>query len=203
MKHTAKRRLLNRIRSKLSDKRGFSLGELLAATVILLLASQVMAQGIGFATRMYNETLSRSHAKQLCSTLTNTIETELRYTTSISTTGMSADGSSQLTAYFSPVYGQTLSGFLMVDSDDNEVTGAPGGEIAIRVTDRENQVVIQRLVSSASYSSYELKAEVQNVTYNTAVNTFSVTLKINDKNGNELVASTFNVIPVNKLKINE
>ena len=203
MKHTAKRRLINRIRSKLSDKRGFSLGELLAATVILLLASQVMAQGIGFATRMYNETLSRSHAKQLCSTLTNTIETELRYTTSISTTGMSADGSSQLTAYFSPVYGQTLSGFLMVDSDDNEVTGAPGGEIAIRVTDRENQVVIQRLVSSASYSSYELKAEVQNVTYNTAVNTFSATLKINDKNGNELVASTFNVIPVNKLKINE
>ena len=91
----------------------------------------------------------------------------------------------------------------MVDSDDNEVTGAPGGEIAIRVTDRENQVVIQRLVSSASYSSYELKAEVQNVTYNTAANTFSATLKINDKNGNELVASTFNVIPVNKLKINE
>lgn len=203
MKHTAKRRLINRIRSKLSDKRGFSLGELLAATVILLLASQVMAQGIGFATRMYNETLSRSHAKQLCSTLTNTIETELRYTTSISTTGMAADGSSQLTAYFSPVYGQTLSGFLMVDSDDNEVTGAPGGEIAIRVTDREKQVVIQRLVSSASYSSYELKVEVQNVTYNTTANTFSATLKINDKNGNELVASTFNVIPVNKLKINE
>lgn len=203
MKHTAKRRLINRICSKLSDKQGFSLGELLAATVILLLASQVMAQGIGFATRMYNETLSRSHAKQLCSTLTNTIETELRYTTSISTTGMSADGSSQLTAYFSPVYGQTLSGFLMVDSDDNEVTGAPGGEIAIRVTDRENQVVIQRLISSASYSSYELKVEVQNVTYNTAANTFSATLKINDKNGNELVASTFNVIPVNKLKINE
>ena len=203
MKHTAKRRLINRIRSKLSDKQGFSLGELLAATVILLLASQVMAQGSGFATRMYNETLSRSHAKQLCSTLTNTIETELRYTTSISTTGMSADGSSQLTAYFSPVYGQTLSGFLMVDSDDNEVTGAPGGEIAIRVTDRENQVVIQRLISSASYSSYELKVEVQNVTYNIAANTFSATLKINDKNGNELVASTFNVIPVNKLKINE
>lgn len=203
MKHTAKRRLINRIRSKLSDKQGFSLGELLAATVILLLASQVMAQGIGFATRMYNETLSRSHAKQLCSTLTNTIETELRYTTSISTTGISADGASQLTAYFSPVYGQTLSSFLMIDSDDNEVTGAPGGEIAIRVTDREKQVVIQRLVSSASYSSYELKAEVQNVTYNTAANTFSATLKINDKNGNELVASTFNVIPVNKLKINE
>ena len=42
MKNTAKIKLKNRIRKLLSDKRGFSLGELLAATVILLLASQVM-----------------------------------------------------------------------------------------------------------------------------------------------------------------
>ncbi|MFR8313234.1 MAG: hypothetical protein ACLVBP_13320 [Ruminococcus sp.] len=40
----------NRIRKLLSDKRGFSLGELLAATVILLLASRVMTQGMAFAT---------------------------------------------------------------------------------------------------------------------------------------------------------
>ena len=68
MKNTAKIKLKNRIRKLLSDKRGFSLGELLAATVILLLASQVMTQGMAFATRMYNESLTRSHAKQLCST---------------------------------------------------------------------------------------------------------------------------------------
>ena len=78
MKNTAKIKLKNRIRKLLSDKRGFSLGELLAATVILLLASQVMTQGMAFATRMYNESLTRSHAKQLCSTLTNVIEKELR-----------------------------------------------------------------------------------------------------------------------------
>ena len=85
MKNTAKIKLKNRIRKLLSDKRGFSLGELLAATVILLLASQVMTQGMAFATRMYKESLTRSHAKQLCSTLTNVIEKELRYTTSVAT----------------------------------------------------------------------------------------------------------------------
>ena len=79
MRNTAKSRLTNLIRKKLSDKRGFSLGELLAATVILLLASQVMTQGMAFATRMYNESMTRSHARQLCSTLTNVIEKELRY----------------------------------------------------------------------------------------------------------------------------
>ena len=71
MRNTAKNRLINLIRKKLSDRRGFSLGELLAATVILLLTSQVMTQGMAFATRMYNESMTRSHAKQLCSTFTN------------------------------------------------------------------------------------------------------------------------------------
>ena len=75
--------MMNKIRKKLSTGRGFSLGELLAATIILLLASQVMAEGVTFAVRMYNESLTRSHARQLCSTLTASIETELRYATSI------------------------------------------------------------------------------------------------------------------------
>ena len=102
MKNTAKIKLKNRIRKLLSDKRGFSLGELLAATVILLLASQVMTQGMAFATRMYKESLTRSHAKQLCSTLTNVIEKELRYTTSVN---KGNDGT--VLKYFSPTYGKT------------------------------------------------------------------------------------------------
>ena len=103
MKHTAKKRLINRIRKKLSGTRGFSLGELLAATLILLLASQVLTQGMAFSARMYNESLTKSHARQLCSTLTNVIETELRYTTEITVTD------NRMTKYFSPSYGKTES----------------------------------------------------------------------------------------------
>ena len=191
MNHTAKKRIINRIRSKLSDRRGFSLGELLAATIILLLASQVMAQGIAFATRMYNETLSRSHAKQLCSTLTNSIETELRYATSASVNG------GKLTAYFSVVYGETKSSFT-----GEVVSGTTGGELAIQVTDKTtNAVIWQRLISSASYSSYDLKAEANNITYDGTTNTFHVVLNINDKNGKLLVTNTFDVLPVNKIII--
>ena len=197
MKHTAKKRILNKICARLSDRRGFSLGELLAATIILLLASQVMTQGMAFATRMYNETLSRSHGKQLCSTLTNVIETELRYTTSITLDGTA------VTAYFSPVYGQTKSGFVALDEDDNTLTGTRGGELAIKVTDKTtNEMIWQRLVSSASYSSYGLLAEASSVTYDQSANSFHVVLNITDKNGNNLVTSTFDVLPVNKLIIN-
>lgn len=197
MKHTAKKRIINRIRGKLSERRGFSLGELLAATIILLLASQVMAQGIAFATRMYNETLSRSHAKQLCSTLTNSIETELRYATSAV-----LDGSNRLTAYFSVVYGETKSGFCALDENGNVISGTDGGELAIQVTDKTtNAIIWQKLISSASYSSYDLKAEAGNITYDESNNVFHVVLNISDKNGKLLVTNAFDVLPVNKIKI--
>lgn len=186
---------IRKIKKKLSGHRGFSLGELLAATIILLLASQVMAEGVTFAVRMYNETLTRSHGKQLCSTLTNSIETELRYATSITYD----ENTGKLLTYFSPTYGQSKSSFLSIDSDDNE---QDSGEIAIKATE-DGKTVYRRLLSGASYSSFELKAKVENVTYNKADNLFTVTLLITDRNNKEQVENTFNVIPVNDLKTNQ
>ncbi|WP_455504040.1 hypothetical protein [Blautia sp.] len=194
MNFTAKRRVLNKIRKKLSNRQGFSLGELLAATIILLLASQVMAQGIAFGARMYNQSLTRSHAKQLCSTLTNVIETELRYTTSIST-----DANGELKSYFSPTYGKTYSNFEAIDEKGKEITSADeGGEIAIEISNDDNKKVWQRLISSASYSSYGLKARVRSVKKENE-NLFHVILDIRDKDGNKLITNEFDVIPVNKL----
>ena len=195
MRITAKKRIWNKIRKKLSGRQGFSLGELLAATIILLLASQVMAQGIAFGARMYNQSLTRSHAKQLCSTLTNVIETELRYTTAIST-----DTAGELNSYFSPTYGQTSSNFGAIDEKGKEITSVTqGGEIAIKISTDDNKVIWQRLISSASYSSYGLKARVTSVKKENGKNLFHVILDISDKDGNKLITNEFDVIPVNEL----
>lgn len=184
---------------KLRSKKGFSLGELLAATLILLLASQVLARGMEFGVRMYEKSMARSHGKQLCSTLTNTIETELRYTTSI---GVQASGESGggavLSSYFSPNYGKTSSSFSAVDAKDRELES---GEAAIKITTKDNQVVWQRLLSSASYSSYGLKAQIEPVIWNDEKKFFHVTLHIKDKNEQLIVTNTFDVIPVNELII--
>ena len=187
---------IKKIRKKLAGRRGFSLGELLAATVILLLASQVMAEGVTFAVRMYNETLTRSHGKQLCSTLTAAIETELRYATSITYD----ENTGKLQTYFSPTYGQSKSSFLSIDSSDQE---AGSGEIAIKATDETAQVVYRRLISGSSYSSFGLKARADEVSYDRGSNTFTVTLTILDKNEKEQVQNTFQVIPVNTLVVNQ
>ena len=196
--------LPRKLTRKLSQRKGFSLGELLVATIILLLASQVLAQGMAFATRMYNETLTTSHGKQLCSTLTNVIETELRYTTSIKTDNQTGSTGNML-SYFSPTYGETTSGFCALDDSGNKIESTEaGGELAIQVIRNQTtkEQVWQRLISSASYSSYDLKAVVPSVTYDASVNLFHVTLKINDKNDNNLITTNFDVIPVNKIKIN-
>ena len=191
------KRALEKIKKKLSGRKGFSLGELLAATAILLLASQVLAQGVTFAARMYDKSLTGSHAKQLCSSLTAVIETELRYTTGITYD----ENTGQLLTYFSREYGQSDSSFISIDSDENEVAK---GEIAIRTTDSESgKKSYQKLMSSTSYSSYDLQAGVDNVTYDAEKNLFSVTLTIYEKNGEQYLQSTFEVIPINSLKINE
>ena len=194
MRFMAIKRMKNKIRKKLSGQTGFSLGELLAATLILLLASQVLAQGITFAVRMYNESLTISHGKQLCSTLTNVVETELRYTTSIK-----IDSSNTLQNYFSPTYGQTKSSFSVIDSEGNLTNNTSGGELAIQITDQNDKPIWQKLISSASYSSYDLKAQIGSVIYSD--NKFHVILMIMNKNGKNLVTNEFDVIPVNKLTI--
>ena len=196
MRNTAKSRLTNLIRKKLSDKRGFSLGELLAATVILLLASQVMTQGMAFATRMYKESLTRSHAKQLCSTLTNVIEKELRYTTSVN-----ADSDGTVLKYFSPTYGKTESAFAAIDENENRIDGTAGGEIAVQLTAEDGSRYWQKLISSASYSSFDLKATIQSVKLEGT--TFHVILEITDKDGKKIVTNKFDVIAVNDIKLDQ
>ncbi len=189
---------IRKLRKKLGDSRGFSLGELLAATIIILLASQVLAEGVSFAVRMYNETLTRSHGKQLCSTLTASIETELRYATSITYD----EATGVLKTYFSPTYGQSKSSFLSVESSGDSDQQADSGEIAILATDENAATVYRRLISDASYSSFGLKAKVGDVIYQKNSNTFTVTLTILDKNDQIQVENTFQVIPVNKLVLN-
>ena len=184
---------MKRLKQKLRTRCGFSLGELLAATLILLLASQVLAEGIAFGARTYRESLTRSHGKQLCSTLTAAIETELRYTTGITYD----ENNGNLLTYFSPTYGQTESSFLTIDENDQI---SDQGEIAIKVTDQNQKQYVQRLISGASYSSFELKAMVEKAEYNRDLNRFEVVLSVWDQEGQKLETSIFDVVPVNEVR---
>ena len=104
-----------------------------------------------------------------------------------------------LATYFSPNYGETQSSFCVIDNKGVQVGGTKAGEIAVKVQEENGSSRWQKLISSASYSSFNLKALIDSVKING--NTFQVRLQITDKNDNILVTSTFDVIPVNELKI--
>ena len=66
----------------------------------------------------------------------------------------------------------------------------------------DGSLYCQKLVSSASYSSFGLKAFVDPVKYEEGSKTFSVKLQIMDKNA-VVVTNTFQVMPVNAVKVNQ
>ena len=65
--------------SKLRDRRGFTLTELLCAVLIVLLVSALLTVGVRFAGRTYNSSMQLSEAQELCSTLTSVISDKLRF----------------------------------------------------------------------------------------------------------------------------
>ena len=103
--------------------------------------------------------------------------------------------------YFSPTYGKTESAFATVDSDGNKTDGTAGGEIAVQLMAEDGSFYWQKLISSASYSSFDLKALVSPVKYDQFNKIFSVELRIMDKD-TVIVTNTFQVMPVNTVKVN-
>lgn len=69
------------ILKKLRSIKGFTFVEMLCAILILVLAVAAMITEITFATKTYEDSVMTSQAQTLCSTVTNVISDELRYST--------------------------------------------------------------------------------------------------------------------------
>ena len=87
------------------------------------------------------------------------------------------------------------------NENENKIDGTAGGEIAVHLTAEDGSRYWQKLISSASYSSFDLKATIQRVKMEGA--TFHVILEITDKDGKKIVTTNFDVIAVNDIKLNQ
>ena len=72
-----KKRLMNRIRNRIHDRRGFSLAEVLMAVLILLMVSSVIAAGLPLAANAYRRSVDKANAQVLLSTAVTALRTEL------------------------------------------------------------------------------------------------------------------------------
>lgn len=210
MRRRPPRHRLHAIRKKLRELRGFTMTELMAATLIMLLVSGAMAGGVTFAVRQYHNSMILSESKLLCSTLSSVVQGELCTT---QTVVLSGDGPVyDLERFYSANYAieKNLSSFLVVGQDDSGelylVEPAPGYLALGTVTD-EGAVEGGLLVSTATYSSYHFKAGVS-VRYeefsrdgSLSMGVFHVTLTIFSSGGEVLLTNEYDVLPLNRVSV--
>ncbi|MBQ7161888.1 MAG: hypothetical protein IJR90_09295 [Clostridia bacterium] len=184
------KQLFRRLKEKARDRRGFTLGETMAATVILLLLSGAMATGVALATSQFGKSMVRSESKVLYSTLQNVVKNELANTKTVVLGSSNADGSYQVTQFFSQNYAahDSLSHFVILPE------GSEYGELALGSDTETN-----KLLSSSAYT-YGLGASVE-VGYFRTAGYFRVNLTIWSQDGDRLISEPFDVIPLNNVEI--
>lgn len=104
------------MRAKLQSSRGFTLVEMLAATIIVSLLSLIIATGSQATLRAYTQIVTEAEASTLGGTLTELICDELRYATSVET-----DANGIVQQYISRQYGEKA---LLVTADGRLMVGA-------------------------------------------------------------------------------
>jgi prepilin-type N-terminal cleavage/methylation domain-containing protein len=190
-----------KIFKKLNNK-GFSLGEMLVAVLILLLATSATAEGIRVATQQYHKSMIQSESKLLNTTLSTILQSELSNTTTIKLGNKISGDTYEVDKILSPSYAidKDLCHLYSVKNSDGTFKEASGGygELLFGI---QNGTSIEGnlLVSSEMYSSYELKAKAD-ITYDTKKQIFHVQLKI--KTGKkEVSTNSFDVIPLEEINI--
>lgn len=178
---------MSTMKTKLSSRKGMSLGEMLVAVLLVLLVSAGLVAGVALSQRRFVSSLRQSEAQELYSSLSSLISNELRYTTNVYYVNGSSD---EVVSFYSVTYAikEDLTKLVALDSDGNETEDY--GELALGVSGNYH-----RLLGSASYSN-DLGAKA-NVTYDEEKKLFTVTLDVGVKNGNSILSQTFQVRALN------
>lgn len=178
---------------KLRSIKGASLGEMMLAVSIMLLASAVVISGIQLGVRQYKRSVILSEEKILASSLSNIVESELANARSVTLNG------DKLATFIPKTYGlkQSACSFYSVtvaeDKSMVEASASKGGELVLGMKNLDNTITGHLLLSSAAYSKYKLTASID-VTY--SANAFHVLLTIKDPSGLS-TNTTFDVLPLN------
>src|SRR5665647_80358 len=94
-----------KLKNKFKSKEGFSLIELLAATVVMILISSALSVGIPITLNAYKQATATAEATVLLSTLSLSLTDELRYATDIQ---LQTSDNITLSTFTSSVYGRQI-----------------------------------------------------------------------------------------------
>ena len=156
-----KKHLFNAMR----DKRGFSLGEMLATVMILVLAAGMLAAGVPLAANAYRSVVETANAQVLLSTTMTALRTELGSAQTVET--QAAEETGKITYY-------------SIDTMKTQIANANGSEagiwftpyITIKESDQPDYSHRRLLISAAAADG--LYATYDSITYNKDTKLFTI-----------------------------
>ena len=176
-----------RILRKLSGRGGFSLTELLAATLIMMMATGLLTQTLNLALDQFYKSTRESKAQILCSTLCTYVQNELTYAMvyaddSTVSKMKERDGA---VCFDSGVHGMGKDArFVIKNGMLFETSDAYGKDYAI--------------VGEGAYTVGKKQGDRLSAAITMKKDTFSIVaeIKVKDSQGNQLTGKTFRVIPL-------
>ena len=164
---------------KLKDKSGLTLVEMLCCVVVMLLVSIGMVNGVSLAVRNYESSLMSSESQVLCSTLTNLVSDELRYSGAV-------DWEANPIRFYSRTYGSEC---IFSQNDSKQVT--------LNEIQRDGTPA-QRGYKLLPNRSYHLGLRASVTLSKAKDNIFSVTILVTDSKDRELARNEFEVEKLNQ-----
>ena len=171
---------------KLRSKKGMTLTEMLATTMILLLVTVGMTTAVTLASRSFVRSLRESEANELCSTLSVILESEIGNANTVWLADpVSGSDDQKVTEFLGKDYqSATYHSSLMSDAEGRLIFANP-----------LNTEQKRELLSPSSYP-HGLEAQVDKFTYNQTSQIYTIGLSIQYE-GNEIVRRDFQIIAVN------
>jgi len=160
------------MKKKIKSQKGFTLIEMLAASLVLILLALILNTGLNTAMKSYRKMTAESETEVLLSSLTNTLSDELRYARDIVT-----KENGDLDRYLSVSYGRNTT--LTVEDGQLYANG-------------------KRVLASGAYGNGAYTIESFEIKYDKDKEVFTVNLKV--KNAENISAeASLEIRPLNSI----
>lgn len=179
--------LRSRLKKKLQSRGGFTLVEMLAAVLILVLLVLILNTGLDLAVKSYRTMTAESETELLMSSLSDAIYDELRYAREIDVTGEagSAGGAADPAAITGNLRKYTSVSF--------------GYNTTLSLKEGQLYASGKRLLPSGAYGNGDYAIQQLDITYDKEACVFTVSLTVGGADDIK-AAAEFKIRPLNSIK---
>lgn len=185
--------LRNRLKKKLRGSKGFTLVEMTAAVLILVLLVLILNTGLDLAVKSYRTMTAESETELLMSSLSDAIYDELRYARDINADadygGDTPSGQADTPAPAAAITGN-LERYTSVSFGRNTTLSLQNGQLCASG---------KRLLASGAYGNGDYAIEQLDITYDKEACVFTVKLTVGGVD-NIKAATEFKIRPLNSIK---